>query len=191
MLVISRVSNPQVENHLHRLADNLKIKLCFPGIEDVRVLASEENQTFVSVTALSDDPLSKQCFIQRKNSGREDPGSAQSVPTKRVLIFIIITYHAHVAKMDRCVVRRPCAAVEELTSQTTYQLSTDSVATAEQPPSSDSLEPVEALGMCCLFSSCRLLFQNLQTATMMICKKLLVASLQTALLMQVFQTLLL
>ena len=79
-------------------------------------------------------------------------------PQERSLIFILITYHAHVAKMDRCVVRRPCAAVEELASQTTDQPSTDSVATTEQPPSSDSLEPVEALGMCCLFSSCHLLF---------------------------------
>ena len=51
--------------------------------------------------------------------------------------------HTHVAKMDRFVVRRPRVVVEEQVSQTTDQLLTDSVVTAEQPPSSDSLETVE------------------------------------------------
>ena len=52
----------------------------------------------------------------------------------------------HLAKIDRSVVRRPRAAVEEQTSQTADQLSTDSVATAKQQPSSDSLEamPISA-----------------------------------------------
>ena len=63
---------------------------------------------------------------------------------KNSLIFMIINYLTNVAKMDRFVVRRQHAAVEELVFQTTDQPSTDSVTTAEQPPSSNSLERVEA-----------------------------------------------
>ena len=69
-------------------------------------------------------------FHLEKNSEGEDPKNAQNALAK-VLIFMSIDYVAHVAKMDRFVVRRPRAAIVELASLRTDQLSTDSVATAE------------------------------------------------------------
>ena len=81
--------------------------------------------------------------LEQNFSGRRCGERVKHV-CKNSLIFIIIDYLTHVAKMDRFVVRRPRTAVEELASQTTNQPLTDSVATAELPPLSDSLEHVEA-----------------------------------------------